>query len=301
MKTVLITGANGFIGRNLVHYFANNNWFVLAGVRAGRVINENHENIQRLELDYQDISKLSDTLAPFSIDLVIHAAGVTVAGNTSLYYRGNLDTTQALLDAVKDTKKIILLSSLAAHGPGKKEKDEPISAYGKSKLAAEKCVKGASFSYTIIRPTAVYGPHDQAFLPLLKWAKKGVSIQLGPASRKLTFIHAYDLCRLIFESIEADEKLVYGWDGKIYTQKELMDALRAAVSSKRTLKVYIPSWLFLTVCTGIDIILAKFLKLPWAYPPEKVKELIAEDWSISEKHAPAFPCVHLKEGFSNLI
>ena len=100
-----------------------------------------------------------------------------------------MDTTAALLEAAAngwadrpETAAFVLISSLAAHGPAGLDQPavetdpcRPITAYGRSKLAAEKLVwsRDWPFRTAILRPPALYGPRDREFLPLFKLALRG--------------------------------------------------------------------------------------------------------------------------------
>ena len=231
-------------------------------------------------------------------DVVVHCAGVTVAGRLEAYREGNVLPTEHLIDAVKDTStKFILLSSLAARGPGIDTIDEPWSEYGRSKLVAEQLVKSSGLDWSIIRPTAVYGPGDQAFEPLFAWAKRGVYISLGSSRRKLTFVHVADVCRLVLESINRPNHTAYAWDGTNYEQHQVVKAFRHA-SQKSGISLTIPAWAFRAVTTAGDLLIRRLLRLPWAFPPEKLKELLADDWGIPEGEKLSWEAIEIESGFA---
>ncbi|MEQ9230681.1 MAG: NAD(P)-dependent oxidoreductase, partial [Cyclobacteriaceae bacterium] len=233
--TVLVTGANGFIGRHLILELLNRGYAVIAGVREA-------SNVQRIQdlpveivrLNYLDQDSLRDKLQETRPDFIIHNAGITVGKQETDYFLGNTESTRNLLKASTEIglSKFVYISSLAARGPGKNPQDSPVSPYGKSKLEAETAVRLSGIDFTIIRPTAVYGPGDSAFDPIFAWANRGVILQLGSASRKLTFIHVSDLSRIIADSLHSGEVLHYGWDGRNYIQRDFTNALRKATGKR---------------------------------------------------------------------
>lgn len=135
-QTILITGAKGFIGSNLVIRMAEDpNIHILKFVRG--------DNIKKL-----------DELVVRS-NAVIHLAGENRTDNISDYARNNTDLTKALCDSIQNTKKnipLIYVSSIQA------KLENP---YGKSKLAAEKLIEKfaikTSNSCTIYRLVGVFG------------------------------------------------------------------------------------------------------------------------------------------------
>ena len=131
-----------------------------------------------VEIIYGDCQE-KDSLGPGvkDVDLVFHLAGVTRAIAAKTYFEVNALGTENLIQACLEhntrLQKFIYLSSLAAAGPGrngekKKESDpcEPVSPYGRSKRRGEELAlsQAHELPLLILRPAAVYGPRDKAFL-----------------------------------------------------------------------------------------------------------------------------------------
>ncbi|MBE0497143.1 MAG: SDR family oxidoreductase [Campylobacterales bacterium] len=137
---VLITGANGFIAKNL------------------RVTLNKMPQIEVLEYTKNDTVEKLDSLIQ-EAEFVFHLAGVNRPKNVNEYYEGNVNLTQLLVDTIKRHNKNIpiLLSSSAQVGNG--------SEYAKSKEDAEKIVekysKENNVSCFIYRLPNVFG----------KWSK----------------------------------------------------------------------------------------------------------------------------------
>jgi nucleoside-diphosphate-sugar epimerase len=164
-------------------------------------------DVERIEADFQ-VSALSAAIGPS--DVVVHAAGLTRAPGPSAF-EFNVSGTRAVVAAANATgARVVLISSQAAMGPGTidrptQEDDvpRPLTPYGRSKLAGEAVVRSdARTPWTILRPTAVYGPRDQQFLPIFRLASRGIFLQVVPASTAFTFVYVEDLARAVVRAAE---------------------------------------------------------------------------------------------------
>ena len=303
MNTILVTGANGFIGSHLVEECQRRGFGVLAGIRAGgNLSNLKCLRVPLLTLDYSNKKGLADQLKSEQFECLVHVAGVTTAQTEKEYLDGNYRTTDNLVEAVKGKalKKFVLISSLAARGPGIDSVDSPVSQYGKSKLKAEKLLEGSGLPYLIVRPTAVYGPRNLEFLPLFKWAKRGIIFSLGNAKRKLSFIHVSDLAHMIITELYKESKLIHASDGKTYSVAETNGKIKMAIKRKHFVVLKIHSKLFKVIMSFVGEIVHTIFRKSWKYNAGKVRELIAEDWSIRDEGISMENRRNLKEGFSEM-
>jgi len=165
----LVTGASGFIGSNLVDRLLPEGVSVKCLVRRrSNLAWLKHLPVTLVTGDFQEPASLAPAVA--DTEVVFHVAGATRAPRRALYFRGNFEATRNLLRACENygpaDQKFILISSLAAAGPSEgvplteDQPPRPVSAYGESKLWAERAVLEFSQKRpaTIIRPPAVYGP-----------------------------------------------------------------------------------------------------------------------------------------------
>lgn len=164
-------------------------------------------------------------------DAVLHCAGVVRAPDEAAYRRVNTETTGRLLEAAAEAgcRTFVLISSLAAGGPAPPESplDEtrepaPITAYGRSKLAAERLLERADLPLrtAVLRPPALYGPRDAAFLPLFRLALSGWLLRPGGPLRGLSLLDGRDAARAAVTLLESehahgvyhvDDGVAYGW------------------------------------------------------------------------------------------
>src|ERR1041385_4347690 len=188
---VLITGATGFIGSHLAEELHKKGYKLRCLVRK----TSNLVWLEHLPVEYvygdlfdEEILKKSGK----GVDYIYHVAGLTKAKTREEYFRGNHLATKNLFHAAREAKsnlkRFVLVSSLAAVGPSlngspvdERTAYHPITAYGESKMEAEKeCLNAAhSVPMTIARPPAVYGPRDKDVFEFFNTMNKGLQPMIG--------------------------------------------------------------------------------------------------------------------------
>ncbi len=170
---ILVTGATGFIGSHLVEKLVSDSHDVVCMVRKTSDISLLGKlGVETRIGDLGDPSSLKKI--PKNVELVYHLGSYyTFLGKKNLYVKFNEEGTKALLEACESTgvSRFIYCSSTEAIGavPFVNKKEEystekapynPQYEYGRSKVRTESIVmdhKG-DMTWTIIRPTGVYGP-----------------------------------------------------------------------------------------------------------------------------------------------
>ncbi len=243
-----LTGATGFLGGHIADVLLARGWAVRANVRATSDTSWiDGKGIDTLEADLVPPPGEADDARPETLDAlvdgartVIHCAGVVRSDDEAGYQRGNTLSTRRLLDAAAragTVESFVLISSLAASGPSipgrpRLESDpcEPITAYGRSKVAAEAlCARDWPFRTAVLRPPALYGPNDVAFLPLFKAAKWGLSARIGRV-KELSLVDGRDAARAAVLLAENDRATgpYFVDDGAPHLFSELVDAVSRA-------------------------------------------------------------------------
>src|SRR6202167_1260680 len=165
---VLVTGSDGFVGRHLVPYLAAQGYKVIAASRARPTF----ETPNIVAVPLPDLSMPFDWQPLLQqCDIVVHLAGIAHRfASDDLYDRVNHRATAALADAAFrcGIKHLVFISSIAAqsgsssdHELTEDEPPRPNNSYGRSKLAAEKAVRAAGVSFTILRPVVIYGEGEK--------------------------------------------------------------------------------------------------------------------------------------------
>ena len=171
---VLVTGADGFVGRHLVGYLALQGYKVIAASRAALAFG----NPNIIAVSLPDISRLFDWRPLLSqCDAVVHLAGIAhKEADDSLYDHVNHRATSALARAISrsGTKHLVFISSIAAqsgsyadHELNENDFPTPHNAYGRSKFAAEQAIRAADISFTILRPVVIYGEGEKGNFALV--------------------------------------------------------------------------------------------------------------------------------------
>lgn len=179
---VLVTGANGFIGSNLIVHYSATGAEAVAAVRPGRRLRAEMAAqcpaIDYREVDFTSVEGLKRALV--GVETVVHTAGCVAGHSYWQFAAANRTATRRLLEAaaaMPAPPHVILLSSVAAAGPRTTDRPrtaddrpEPISLYGRSKLAAERVARRYAdrVPITVLRPGIVFGPGDREVLRLIK-------------------------------------------------------------------------------------------------------------------------------------
>ncbi len=219
MSNLLITGANGFIGRALISKLAlQTNYFIRASVRKKTI--QFPRQIEVFEnMEASNNTKWADALK--DIDVVIHLlARVHVmddkVADPLLEFRNiNVNATIALakLAAKQGIKRFIFLSTVKVNGESTFNKPfsefdlpHPQDAYAISKWEAEEALKKISkdtgMELVIIRSPLAYGPNVKAnFLKMIQYVKRGIPLPLGAIQNKRSLIGIDNLVDFIVTTI----------------------------------------------------------------------------------------------------
>jgi nucleoside-diphosphate-sugar epimerase len=165
-KKILITGASGFIGTNLLEYFRNLDFDV---VNLDILPPRNKEHLSYwIKTDILDFGDLVNKFNKFDPDYIVHLAARTDLDGKSIEdYSANTQGVKNVLTAsckLSNLKKIIITSSMLVCKAGYSPQDmfdyNPTTIYGQSKVETEKVVwsNPPTCDWAIIRPTSIWGP-----------------------------------------------------------------------------------------------------------------------------------------------
>jgi UDP-glucose 4-epimerase len=249
---IMITGACGFLGRNLVRFLSDHELILVdlppdmfdEGVRESWW--HNHK------LFHVDISKNSNIVREKmrGVDIVIHLANKTRIGPSWIDYRSyydvNIGASHELFAAAQDmdVKKFIFVSSSSVYGNNntirQREIDPlfPSNPYGVSKMAAEIALQvqaqGGLTELIIARPFTMYGDFmdfGENALVIAKfldaWEKEEPLYIHGDGKQSRDFVHAFDAVqamKLIIEHGRHGDIFNIG-TGESVTVKELADVV----------------------------------------------------------------------------
>ena len=239
MKTVLVTGATGFLGKYVVDELVEHGYQVRAFGRNSKV-GRSLEN-SSVSFFQGDLTKADDVLeACKGIDLVVHAGALsTVWGPWEDFYQANVLGTKYVLEACRQTgiQRLVYISSPSIYAAprdqlGIKESDAPeenkLNNYIRSKLASEKLFKNyPDVPSIILRPRGLFGIGDTSILPRVINLSQKIGIPLIGDGRQLMDMTCVEnvamAIRLALEAPEAKSEVYNITNGESRAFRDLLE------------------------------------------------------------------------------
>jgi len=211
---VLVTGADGFVGRRLVGTLQERGFSVLGSVR--RMETSLPLGVEFVNMgDLRSLPQWDSALR--GVDAVIHlAARAHIVDERSRnplaeFREVNVRSTVSLFQACQRAAvaRFVFISSIgvngvSTHGRPFSETDvpNPIEAYGQSKWEAEQGLlelrKKGSTDVVIVRPALIYGPRAKGnFLKLMRWVDSGWLMPFGSLTATRSFLSLTYFCDLL--------------------------------------------------------------------------------------------------------
>jgi nucleoside-diphosphate-sugar epimerase len=239
MKT-LVTGATGFVGSHLAEALRRRGDEVTVLARsAAKAAALAPLGVRVVPGDLHDRTALQR--AAEGQDVIYHVAGVVAARSEADFLVANRDGTRNLIEGAErvGAGRLVYVSSMAAAGPTIRgrplrgdELPRPVTAYGRSKLAAEQVVTASPLAWSIVRPPMVYGPRDQEVLKVFRLARLGIAPVLGDGTQELSAVHGADLAEALIAvgtSAGAVRRTYYACHPEVFTGAELARAVGRAM------------------------------------------------------------------------
>lgn len=263
---VLIVGAGGFIGGFIAREALSRGYETWCAVREStsrRYLTD--PALKFTVLDYDDPEKLRKGLEGESWDYIVYNLGATKCVNFSDFNHINFTYLRNFCEALQANgqvpQRFIYMSSLSAIGPGDEKNYSPLKGdmipqpntrYGLSKIKAETFLQTlpASFPWIILRPTGVYGPHEQDYLMMIKSIDSHFDFGVGFRRQMLTFIYVEDLARAIFDALEkapVHKKYIIS-EPRAYSQSEFRRIVSRELGRKIVIPVRLPLWALKIAC-----------------------------------------------------
>lgn len=258
---ILVTGGLGLIGHNVVRRLqtqghtvsiidCKTNYGIIPQTQLDHLLAERIKGLDLSGLYVKDIADAAEIDHIFNIEqpeIVIHCASFprqkVVNANPALGSRVMSEGLINLLEAsnIYEVRKFIYISSSMVYGDFKDDVTEdaecrPQGQYGILKLAGEWLVEDyahrTNLAYTIIRPSAVYGPldvEDRVISKFILNAMRGIPLKVNGASETLDFTYVDDAADGIVAAALSDNT-----DNKTYNitkshSHSLLDAANLAV------------------------------------------------------------------------
>ena len=197
-KSVLVTGATGFIGSRLVEELINKGYDVTSLIRKGK------EGNLKSKIIYGDLTDEKIDFKNLEFDCIFHLASHTpLEKNKKILEKVNFDGTKNLFDEIKSkTKSIIYISGLGVYGEtgdvivDENQKYNPNTDFVKIRLDTEKYLKENSdkhkIDFAVVHFGDVYGPDGWFYEMLIKRLKKNTFRMPKGGKYYKGFVHVDD-------------------------------------------------------------------------------------------------------------
>jgi NADH dehydrogenase len=242
MSTVLVTGANGFVGSHMVPALVDAGHHVVALVRdaegeaqvLGRLPEASRASVEVRHGDVTRPESLPGAVA--GTDAVLHLVAVARDWDGGATLRlVNTEGTRNILKAASDAgvRRFVHLGALAVV-------DDPTLHYASSKAKAMALVRESGLDWTILSPSLLFGPRDGFFniLADLVRMSPGVVPVTGKGDARFQPLAVADLARAAVQVLGDDTTVgqEYPLGGPRYwTYREIMQEVLAGMGAKRAL------------------------------------------------------------------
>ena len=243
---ILITGASGFIGTNLMEDLVEKGHEVL-NIDKNEPKIKNRSNLWK-KIDITDLDSFKEACTCFNPEYLVHLAARTdLDGKTVDEYEANVKGVENLLKIVQELahiKKVIITSSKFVTPNGYKIKNQfdycPHTVYGESKVITEKLVweNKPHCDWCIIRPTSIWGPwFGVPYRNFFDLVMKHMYFHIGhiPCHKTYGYIgnSIYQIESLLFaDTPDEDNKVFYIGDDPAYEINEWADEIATELGFK---------------------------------------------------------------------
>ena len=271
------------MGKHMLEALLSTGYKVKSLTRSPQVERDGIEWIEGSLSSESSLKKLCE-----GADILLHIAGLVKAINRDAFFDVNVTGSKNLFNiaAQAGIKHVVHVSSLAAREPR-------LSHYGASKAGSELLLTARKwpFTWTIVRPPAIYGPGDKEILKLLKVTKFGILPAPGNVNNRFSMIHVQDLARAITQLcdgsksasiLEIDDRKTGG-----YQLRDLAKAL-SLEGNKGPRILSIPFWLLGTIGM-INGMIAHMINKPAMLTLSTARYLCHPDWTVREPRRPNLP------------
>ncbi len=243
MKKIFITGGTGFVGRQIIKGLFQKGYHLTCLIREG---SESKLPIPKnIEIVYGDISKAENLKGNLEgLDAIIHLVGIIreFPKRGITFHKIHFQGSKNIIDiAVKEgVKRFILMSALGAE-------PNADTSYHKTKAQAEEYLKSSGLSFTIIKPSIIYGTEDQFVNTFAQIIKRMPFIPIiGDGTYQLQPISVKNVSEAFVKSLELpsaeNESFEAGGPDKLEFNT-IVDII-SNVLGKKARKIHIPASIF---------------------------------------------------------
>ncbi len=243
---VLVTGANGFVGRALCKTLSDSGYEVVAAVRDDAVRYSISSALQTVTVgevgpktDWSNA--LQGCTAVVHLAARAHVMHDTVSDPLAIYRAINTEGTLALARraVAAGVRRFVFVSSIKVQGEEREtpyteaDQPDPVDAYAQSKWEAEqglwRIAQETGLELVVLRPPLIYGPGVKAnFLRLMQWVAGGVPLPLGGVANRRSLLYLGNFTDAIVHCLaqaRAVGQTFLVCDGETISTKGLIEAI----------------------------------------------------------------------------
>jgi nucleoside-diphosphate-sugar epimerase len=306
VSRILVTGASGFLGRNVIDAALEAGHEPVAWVH--RESSAADFRARGIEVHFGDLGDADALRVPWrDVTAIVHLAAVVAPYSRTETFRVNVDSTRRLAERVGQWESppvFLYVSSLSAAGPSepgvaREEQDacRPRSLYGRSKLAAERALQDLAgrLPISVVRPPSAIGNWDSNLLQLFNMVRHGWNLVGISKQFQYSFVHAADVAQGILRAVAQGQRLrgaddadsqgiYYLADPRPITMVQLADMVAASLNQPRVRHVRIPR----PICWGIAGLGdagGRFLGMRTFLNLDKMREAAGGSWVCDTRRA----------------
>ncbi|MBO8137700.1 MAG: complex I NDUFA9 subunit family protein [Desulfotomaculum sp.] len=227
---ILVTGATGYVGRHVVKMLTEAGMNVRCLVRSTK--NTELAGVELVQGDVTDPVSLA--VACTGVDIVIHLVAIIRESKNMTYECININGTKNVLKAAKEggVKHFIHMSALGAI-------TDPRYKYAYSKGVAEVEVVNSGISYTILRPSVIFGPGFGFVDRLLQALRMTPTVVMLPGDGSVKFqpISVKDVAQCILKIVQSPgnyrNKVIDIGGPEHLTYEQMLDILMEVTGIKK--------------------------------------------------------------------
>ncbi|MFX0039209.1 MAG: 7-cyano-7-deazaguanine synthase [Promethearchaeota archaeon] len=203
-KKLVITGANGYLGKHTIKAAIQKGWQVIGIVRRDDAVKE-VESLGAKAIIIKDFDLVSLKKTLDGAEAIIHFRGV-VCGPEELFKSVNIEGMRNLVEAAYEVNvsRIIFPSGLGVDRYGKEEWAN--NAYFYSKSEAEQILMQGKVPYIIFRPSYILGPNDELIPEMINQIGKGIVDVAGDGTIPMQPIYIRDAVEAFLAAAEGKGK-----------------------------------------------------------------------------------------------
>lgn len=245
-RSVLVTGASGFVGRDLIGRLAHAGWSVRAAARQPSTFPE-MAGVEHAALP--DLARTFDWRPLLAgMTHVVHLAGIAHADaaiDPGTYHAVNAEAVRSLAMAARSCgiRCVVLASSVraqsgpvASHVLTEADRPQPTDPYGRSKLMAEhflaEALSGSTTRWAALRPVLMYGRGVKGNLrALAALARRPIPLPFGALANRRSILGLPNFASAVAHVLSADQAHGRAWlvaDPEPVTVGEIVAAVREA-------------------------------------------------------------------------